>query len=807
MEQVVIEFVGDTSKLREGLSSDLNQAKTEEEKSFQKVNKEAAAYAATMQRIEKAVTATGKAQGKSQQEIAKTVQQFKTLSTVISQGALEQVAQEAETVVNELSQMSAEMVKVTGQSKSMKAELRALKAELAAMEEAGQENSAAFTEMAVRAAQLEDQIGDTNARIKALASDTAVFDGLIGAVQGLAGGFAVVQGAAALFGDESEEVQQALLKVNAAMAILQGLQSIQLTLQKQSAASLLVQTTYQKAYNFVIDQTTGKLRLMNAAFALTGVGALVILIGALISNFDELRSALGFTTDATEGLNEALQQQDTYIKNLNDSFSQQERLLKALGASELELAQFKLQSAKAIAFAELAKLQTIQDSTKKQQEEVNKQIQTSTNLLVNLGILGGAASSLYNKLYGVDEGGERLKKTIEQQKEQQKVLNDSLIGIIEAESNLEKIQVKASEERVKKLREIDRKRFEGFEKITSIDKLNVDVDAIVASSTLSMEQKAAILRALGISPEEIEKAFRKGYEMVLAGTGNMTPVQIPVEVKPDYTQVQDAAIQAGELFASTIFNIAEQANRRRTETEINDINNKRDAEIERIQRIAQEEGISSEVLAQRKQMIADEAARKQAEIRKREFNANKQAAIAEAAIRFGLAQMQIAANISPSIQVGPVSVPNPAYIAAQIGAVSTLAASVAQIASQQPPAFAKGTKGSKVTPPGFKLVGEEGPELIYDGGGKKVITAPDTAKILSAYNIPALPDLSGAIALQDAAIGYAMPVIDYDKMAKAFSKEIDKRPTANITLDKNGITTVFQKGGKKITSLNNRFVV
>jgi predicted nucleic acid-binding Zn-ribbon protein len=50
------------------------------------------------------------------------------------------------------------------------------------------------------------------------------------------------------------------------------------------------------------------------------------------------------------------------------------------------------------------------------------------------------------------------------------------------------------------------------------------------------------------------------------------------------------------------------------------------------------------------------------------------------------------------------------------------------------PAFKTGTKGSTVTPPGWKLVGEEGPELINTPGGEKVITAPDTASILSKYN-------------------------------------------------------------------------
>ena len=62
--------------------------------------------------------------------------------------------------------------------------------------------------MSVRAGQLEDQIGDTNAQIKILSSDTAKFDGLISGVTGLVGAFTAVQGAVGLFGAENEELQE-----------------------------------------------------------------------------------------------------------------------------------------------------------------------------------------------------------------------------------------------------------------------------------------------------------------------------------------------------------------------------------------------------------------------------------------------------------------------------------------------------------------------------------------------------------------------------------------------------------------------
>lgn len=781
-DELVIELVLDTSKL-EGVTTQIKAAGTEQEKQFQKANSAAKEYDATMQRISKSVDATGKAQGKSASEIAKMHANFKSLSQTISQGALEQVAQEAELVANEFKGVAKEFVDTTNKSKSMKTELRALKAELSLLEDQGQENSLQFQEMAVRAAQLEDQIGDTNARIRALASDTAVFDGLIGAVQGLAGGFAVVQGAAALFGDESEEVQQALLKVNSAMAILQGLQSIQATLQKQSAASLLLTTTYQKAYNLVVDQTTGKLRLMNAAFALTGIGALILLIGALIANFDELRSALGFTTDSTEALNDSLEQQDKFIKNLNESFSQQEKLLKALGASELELAEFKLKSARAIAFAELAKLQTLEESTNKQQEQVNRQIQTSTNLLNSLGILGGLASSAYDKLYGVSDNGERLKKTREQLDEQRKNLESAVNDIIVAEAEIDNVQTKAAEDRVKRLREIDKKRFEGFEAIKTIDKIDVDVDAIVASSSLSMEQKAAILRALGVSPEEIEKAFRKGYEMVLAGTGDMTPVKIPVEVKADFTAFRmaaEAAIEATSMVIDSFYQNQSEKRQQDLSQTLSTIAQKR-----------QEELANEELTASQRKAIEDKYRRLEAAEKTKAWKAEQKAKGEQALINGLLAFTQSLA------QQG-----YPAGLISGGIALGLAGLQAGLIFSKPVPAFEKGTKGNQVTPPGFKLVGEKGPELLYDGGGKKVITAPDTAKILSAYNIPALPDLSSAMALKDAAIGYAMPVIDYKMLGEEVGKSIAKHPKVVLNIDKNGMQIHHIKGNRRIQILN-----
>jgi hypothetical protein len=72
---------------------------------------------------------------------------------------------------------------------------------------------------------IRDNLGDLNAEINAFNPEGKVkaFGDVIG---GLASGFQAAQGAAALFGNESEDVQKALLKVQAVMAFTEGIKGI-----------------------------------------------------------------------------------------------------------------------------------------------------------------------------------------------------------------------------------------------------------------------------------------------------------------------------------------------------------------------------------------------------------------------------------------------------------------------------------------------------------------------------------------------------------------------------------------------------
>lgn len=198
-------------------------------------------------------------------------------------------------------------------SVSFRTRLAALKKELQELEAAGQEGGARFQQVAIEAARLEDQIGDTNARIRALASDTRNLDFGIGAIRGIASAFGVAEGAAALFGIESEDVQESIQRLNAILVILNGLQEIQNLLSKQNIVNIVGQNIATKAYAIsqrvlaaTLGTTAASSKALNAALLATGIGALIAAIGIVIVLLDQWIHSTEEMTEAQENLNTAI---------------------------------------------------------------------------------------------------------------------------------------------------------------------------------------------------------------------------------------------------------------------------------------------------------------------------------------------------------------------------------------------------------------------------------------------------------------------------------------------------------------------
>lgn len=234
---------------------------------------------------------------------------------------------------------------------SLKAQLREAQADVTKLSEKFGATSKEAVEAAKRAADLRDRIGDARALTDAFNPD-AKFRAFTATLSGVAGGFAAVQGALGLVGVESDKVEKTLLKVQSAMAISQGLQTLGESIDSFKQLSAVIQSTtiFQKAYNIAtiaaaaiqrafgvaVTGTSLAFRALRGAILATGIGALVIGIGVLV---DKIIDWTNRTSEAEKAQNKLA----ASTKKMNGEIDNQISVLTALGGKEEEIYKLRLQ--------------------------------------------------------------------------------------------------------------------------------------------------------------------------------------------------------------------------------------------------------------------------------------------------------------------------------------------------------------------------------------------------------------------------------------------------------------------------------
>lgn len=141
---------------------------------------------------------------------------------------------------------------------SLRTRIRELQMELVAMEKAGQRNTDRYREIRNEVAGLVDAMGDARAQANILANDDAGFAGVMSGLTGLTGGFSAVAGMVGLFGSESENLQQIMLKTQSIMAVTNGLMQVSQALNKDSAFMLGTVGRLKEWYNDLLSQEVAR---------------------------------------------------------------------------------------------------------------------------------------------------------------------------------------------------------------------------------------------------------------------------------------------------------------------------------------------------------------------------------------------------------------------------------------------------------------------------------------------------------------------------------------------------------------------
>lgn len=277
-------------------------------------------------------------------------------------------------------------VKVKNQG--LKQQLREAVKEAQALQERFGATSQEAINAAKKVANIKEEISDMNQVFKAFNPEEK-FNAVIGVTQGLAGGFQALTGAMALFGTESEAVEKTLLKVQAASAFAEGLNSIK-GLGDAFTNFKLVAVDAFKA--------------IKGAIGSTGIGLLLVAVGTLVAYWDDIKEAISGVSEEQKKLLSDQQKSTKQSEDKLDFLEKQDNILKEQGKTEKEILQMKI-----VASDEAIKGLEAQLLTQEQIKQ--SQIETAErNKVILQNIIRLIALPLTQLLAGIDLAGKAFGK-------------------------------------------------------------------------------------------------------------------------------------------------------------------------------------------------------------------------------------------------------------------------------------------------------------------------------------------------------------------------------------------------------------
>ena len=165
------------------------------------------------------------------------------------------------------------------------------------------------------------------------AAATTMGQKLGGALGGATAGFSAVQGVMGLVGGESEELEKALLKVQSALAIQQGVQGIREAI---------------PAFKQLGKTAMTALKGIKSGIAATGVGLLVVAIATLVAYWDDIKEAISGVSAEQRQLNVLADADLQTQKDKLEAIGGQDNILKLQGKSERDILKLKIAQTDAV---------------------------------------------------------------------------------------------------------------------------------------------------------------------------------------------------------------------------------------------------------------------------------------------------------------------------------------------------------------------------------------------------------------------------------------------------------------------------
>jgi hypothetical protein len=219
--------------------------------------------------------------------------------------------------------------------KSMKSEIKELTiaAQQAVMQFGEFSPEAQRAEKALAGAK--DRMEDFNDRVKAVNPDN--FAKINTVVQGVARGFQAAQGAMALFGSESKDLEKTMVKLQGAMALAEGLEGLG-----------KIQQQFKAIFTDVVSGAKKAFAAIKAGIGSTGIGLILVALGAIVAYWDEIKAAVSGVSGEQEKLLSDSKAQEKVERDKLDTLNGQDSILKLQGLTEEEILKLKIQQTNAV---------------------------------------------------------------------------------------------------------------------------------------------------------------------------------------------------------------------------------------------------------------------------------------------------------------------------------------------------------------------------------------------------------------------------------------------------------------------------
>ena len=617
--------------------------------------------------------------------------------------------------------LSATFEDVYGEMKPLSGRIGEIEDRLYELALAGKQGTEEFSLLSNEAGRLKKNVIDVDMVIDGMSMTTG--QKLGGALSAATSGFAVLQGAMGTFGQESEFVQEAMLKVQSAMAIQQGIQGIKEAIPAMKALGSTIMSTgvaqniltaAQSVYTFVVGTSTGALKLFKIALAATGIGLIIIALVAAADAMGMFGDATDDTAQSEEELAAAIEKTNTQISNrkqaakegmeIVDNMTKQNIInAKLAGKSEEEIAELMKGGSK-------KRLEVLEQEMRDSKEMFNKYSKEGDIKQYEAALTSFKEASSEVTKYKLELAEADADALVQQREDEKKNYQDRVQDAkefakkrLDAQRLIEDLRIELIESDFDREIELNNAKYQRLiedtktnesltqeERIKIIDyynNLQVTKETEIRNAK-SEEDRLALEEKLRVQYEKEDEQYKLLQE--LRSTDKENEIASLVE---EYELKFELAIGNHELEMELMIQQKEDIAAIEEEYRLRDLEAEKAASDEK-KRLAQEEfdrkiglaegyansvnSLAGNIFAISNNLGAQDEKSKEARA-KRQFNVQKALNLSLAVID-GVKAVQASLAQSP-IAIGPI--PNPAGIASLAFAAITSAVNIAKIASSQ----------------------------------------------------------------------------------------------------------------------------